>query len=444
MAKEKCTGFLIFVVVIGAFGGFLFGYHAGIISGALIFLTKSFDLQIAEQSMVVSFLLLGALLGALIAGPLADRIGRRRSMALTAALFVVGGILLSVATTYSALLVGRFIAGIAVGSISLIAPLYLAEIAPPHFRGAIVSCYQLAVTIGILSSFIVNYAFSAEGNWHWMFGMGVIPALIQLLSILILPETPAWLLKQGKREIALSVLKKMRGDKEWKKHLSEMERSSNPHRLGRWKTLFKKPIGFVLLIGLGLSIAQQITGINTVIYYAPKIFESAGFTSAAGALFATLGLGIVNVLATIVSVKLLDKAGRRILLLVGTAGMAISLGFLSIAFFTSSALIDTIAIISLMSYLIFFAIGLGPVTWVLLSEIYPLKVRGKAMTLATFANWVFNYLVSLTFLDLITSLGAAGTFALFGAICALSFIFVFRYIPETKGKSLEEIEQELY
>jgi sugar porter (SP) family MFS transporter len=268
------------------------------------------------------------------------------------------------------------------------------------------------------------------------------PSLIQFFSLFFMPETPAWLFKHHFSERAKQVLQKLRKDKEWMKSVAEMKSSADPHRRGEWKALLHSKLFKVVMLGVVLSAFQQITGINTVIYYAPKIFQSAGFTSATAAIFATLGIGIINVIATLISVKLLDQAGRRRLLLIGIAGMALSLAFLALAFFSSWEKIDQIAVISLMAYVASFAIGLGPVTWVLISEIYPLKVRGKAMTIATFVNWVFNYLVSLTFLDLIASLGSSGTFALYAAISAIGFWFVLQFIPETKDKSLEEIEAE--
>jgi sugar porter (SP) family MFS transporter len=439
-SKERCTGFLFFVVTVAAFGGFLFGYHTGIISGALIFLTPAFQLSILQQGTVVSIILIGALLGALVAGMLADKIGRKRTIAITSALFVIGAAMIALSDTYEMLLIGRFVSGIGVGIISLSAPLYLAEISPPRFRGMFVSGYQLAITIGILASFFINYVFSIHADWRWMFAIGIFPALFQMVALFFLPETPSWLFKHGLHEHAILTLSRLRKDKDWIHQVETMKSAASPQKKGAWKVLFSPKLRFVLVIGVLLSAFQQITGINTVIYYAPKIFETAGFTSASGAILATLGVGIINVLSTAFSVWILDRIGRRKLLLIGIAGMALSLGFLAFAFFVESTMIGKIAMLSLMAYVAFFAIGLGPVTWVVISEIFPLKVRGKAMTVATFVNWFFNYLVSLTFLDLIAQIKAEGTFLIFALLSGLAFWFVFRYIPETKGKSLEEIE----
>jgi MFS transporter, SP family, galactose:H+ symporter len=439
--KERCSAFLLFAVVISAFGGFLFGYHTGIISGALIFLTSSFHLSIVDQGMVVSIILIGALIGSLVAGVLADRIGRKWTIAITSVLFIGGAAAISLSESYTVLLLGRFISGLGVGVISVAGPLYLAEVSPPHYRGAFVACYQLAITIGILVSFLINYVYASSADWRWMFAIGIFPALFQGLAIFFLPETPAWLFKHGFESRGIKALKRLRNDKEWTRQIEAMKVSASPHKKGVWKALFSPKLRYVVIIGFCLSVFQQITGINTVIYYTPKIFQMAGFASATGAILATLGIGAINVLVTIFSTWLLDKAGRRILLLIGAGGMTLCLAFLSLSFYLHSSMIDIIAVISLMGYVAFFAIGLGPVTWVILSEIYPLKVRGKAMTIAIFGNWLFNYLVSLTFLDLIGKLGSQGTFLLYAAISAVAFWFIFRFIPETKGKSLEEIER---
>ena len=441
--KERCTPYLLFVIFVAALSGFLFGYYTGIISGALIFQTPAFQLSIIEQGMVVSFILLGAILGALIAGFLADRFGRKRTMMITAVIFVIGAIIICLSDSLEMLLLGRLISGLGVGVVSVVTPLYLAEISPPHYRGTFVSGYQLAITLGILGSFIVNYFFADSGNWRGMFGIGIFPALLQGVSLFFVPESPAFLFGQGFDALAIKTLSRLRKDTAWRHQIEVMKGGASSHKKGGWKILFSSKLRFCVLIGVVLSIFQQITGINTVIYYSPKIFEMAGFTTASIAILATLGIGIINVFATLFSVWLLDRVGRRILLLIGSLGMACSLGSLSIAFFSQSALIDQIALFSLMGYVVFFAIGLGPVTWVILSEIYPLKIRGKAMTLATFANWGCNYFVALTFLDLIHWIGAHGVFLLYALASLASFWFIFRFIPETKGKSLEEIELKL-
>lgn len=441
--KEHLSRYIIFVITIACLGGLLFGYQTAIISGALIFLSPIFDLSIAEQGVLVSIILLGSLVGALMGGFLADRLGRKWTIMLTAVLFILGSWITAESHSYFVLLFGRVVSGIAVGIISVTAPLYLAEISPPTRRGGIVSAYQLAITLGILGAYWINYIYAQKAQWQQMFIIGSLPAAIQLLALFFTPESPAWLFKNGRSCHAITVLERLRVDRNWETHIDEMKKSASSKGKKAWKLLFSPKLRTLLLIGIFISVFQQITGINTVIYYAPRIFQGAGYTSAISATFATLSIGIVNVFATLVSVWLLDRAGRRKLLLIGIAGMVISLFSLVITSFLRSSLIDEIAVIGLVSYVAFFAIGLGPITWVLLSEIYPLKVRGKAMTFATFVNWLCNYFVSLTFPNLLVSIGIGGSFCLYGVISVLAFWFVLKYVPETKGKSLEEIEASL-
>ncbi len=441
--KERFTNYTLFSVIIAAMGGFLFGYHTGIISGALIFLSPDFNLGAIDEGFIVSIILLGALGGALISGTLADWLGRKKTILLTALIFIFGATIISVSHTFFFLSLGRAFTGLAVGIISLTAPLYIAEISPPHYRGRFVSLSQLATTIGILAAYTVSLFYSHEGAWRMMFAVGVIPALIQIWALYFIPETPPWLLIKGQEEKAIAVMQKLRRDSEWEEHLSEMKSNAAPQKKEGWSALFHPKLRFVLLIGILLNCFQQITGINTVIYYAPKIFQIAGFGSAFGAILATLGVGVVNVIFSIAAVWLLDKVGRRPLLIWGVLGMVVSLLVLALAFFTGSELVDLIAIVSLMTYVASFAIGLGPIPSLLLSEIYPLKSRGKAMTVGTMSNWFFNYLISLTFLDLMQHLGSAGTFFLYAVIGIIALWFFWRYIPETKGRSLEEIEASL-
>lgn len=398
----------LLILFIASLGGFLFGYNTGVISGALLFIAQTFSLSIFQEGMVVSILLIGALIGASVAGGFADKRGRRFTLLLNALVFIAGNILSAGAPSLFLLFAGRLLTGFAVGVVSIAAPLYLAEMAPPERRGAFVSANQLAITLGILAAYACNVWCASEANWRSMFAFGLLPALMQFFGMLLLPESPSWLHRE-------------------KTHFSN------------WKGLLAPSLRLPLFVGIGLSIFQQITGINTVIYYAPKIFALVGSTALL-ALIATVGIGLVNVLATILSVWLMDKVGRRALLLTGIAGMTMGMATLAFAFFTHSSALNFLALLSLIGYVAFFAIGLGPVTWVILSEIYPLSLRGRAMGIATFANWLFNYIVSLTFLDLLTQLTPAGTFLLYALISLLSLYFVYRFIPETRGKTLAEIE----
>jgi MFS transporter, SP family, galactose:H+ symporter len=400
------------VVLFGTLGGFLFGYNTSIIAGALPFLKQSFNLSAFREGFIVSIALIGALLGSLIAGNLADRFGRKMATLMTAVVFIVGIWVTAQARSIDELLIGRFITGAGVGLSSVLAPLYLSEMSPTEFRGAIVSGNQFAIAIGILVAYAINYAFAAQGAWRYMFGLGMIPAIIQFFGFLALPETEQWKLSRGKKEKKKS-----------------------------WKSFLEPKPRYLLAVGVILSAFQQITGVNAVIYFAPQIFLFAGFSKVTVSILATMGLGVINVLATLLSVWLMDRAGRRKLLLIGLVGMVVSLVILATAFITSMKAIDQIAIISLLGYIAFFAIGLGPVTWVILAEIYPLEIRGRAMAIACFVNWMCNTLVSLTFLDLVISLGTGGTFFLYAAFGVVGWWFVFRYIPETKGKSFEQIQK---
>lgn len=405
--------YVLAIVFFCALGGFLFGYQTAIIAGALSFLQKQFSLSVAGEGLAVSMILIGALFGSLFGGTLADRWGRRYMMILSAAFFLLGTLLVVMANAFDMFLCGRAMTGVAVGVTGSVAPMYIAEVSPKQQRGAFVSSYQLAITVGILVAYLVNVFYVRAEGWRWMFGWGLPPALILLTGMFFLPESPAWL------------------------HPCAEPKSS------RWKEMLKLPTRKILFLGLILSIFQQITGINTVIYYAPKIFQLAGYASISSAVVATLGIGAINVLATLVAVRFLDRWGRRKMLLVGIFGMILCLLVLSGAFFLKSSWIDTFAMASLMGYVAFFALSLGPITWVLLSEIFPLAIRGRAMSLALFANWAFNYLVSLTFLDLVQYFGGEGTFLLYAMISFAAFYFVHRWIPETRGKSLEEIEKSM-
>lgn len=440
IAKDRGTPFLFFSVFIAVLGGFLFGYFTGIISGALAFIASFFQLSIVDQALAVSIILVAALIGALVAGMLADGIGRKKTIFITSLLFVAGGVISTTSGSFDVFLVGRFVSGLGVGVVSVAVPMYLAEISPPHHRGTLVGSFQLAICFGILASYIVNYLLSDSANWRWMFAVGIFPSAIQTIGLLFVPESPAWLFKKGRKNQTADVLKRLRKDKQWHHQLSEMESSADFHQKGGWKAMFTFPLLSVVMIGFFLSIFQQVTGINTVFYYAPKIFETVGFGTAKGAIFATIILGIVNVIVTFVATRILDKVGRKILLLIGTLGMAICFGILSLAYYLQFSFLGGVAFGTLLGYIIFFAIGLGPVTWVVLSEIFPMRIRGKAMTFAIFGNWLLNYFVSLTFLTFIENLKPQGTFLLYALINVVALWFVARFIPETKGKTLEEIE----
>jgi sugar porter (SP) family MFS transporter len=334
---------------------------------------------------------------------------------------------------------------LAIGLASTNVPVYLSEVAPSHARGWVVSLFQLAVTVGIVVAYLTDYAFAGVEGWRWMLGLAVAPALVFGTGMFFLPETPRWLIRGGQHEVAHRVLVRIRDRdladvnveiEEIKASLAQQTES------GHWTDLLRRQVRPALVVGLGLAIFQQITGINTVIYYAPKILQTAGFNSASGAILATVGVGVVNVGMTILAMFLVDRAGRRPLLLVGIAGMIVTLGVLGLSFRISnpSGQLAWIAVICLMGYVASFAISLGPIFWLLIAEIYPLKIRGLAEGTAATFNWASNLIVSLTFLTLVEKLGASSTFLLYALASVASWLFAYYFVPETKGRTLEQIE----
>jgi MFS transporter, SP family, galactose:H+ symporter len=438
------TSFVFIAAVFAALGGLLFGYDTGVISGALIFIKSQFHLSVFHQELVVSVVLIGAAVGALGGGRLADAFGRRLMLIVTALIFVAGAILCAAAWSVGTLIVGRIIVGLGIGLASSTVPVYISEVSPPGARGWQVSLFQLAITVGILGAYLVDYGFAASGGWRWMLGLAVVPGAMLGLGMLAMPETPRWLAKHGHAEAARKVLARIRGTQDVQAEFREIQSTlSQAEERGHFSDLLAASVRPALTVGMGLAIFQQITGINTVIYYAPTIIQSAGIPSASGAILATAGIGLVNVLMTIVAMWLIDRAGRRPLLLTGISGMIISLGVLGFVFRTHepSTGLGWLAVLILMAYVASFAISLGPIFWLLIAEIYPLRVRGIAEGTAAGTNWAANLLVSLTFLSLVQALGPSWTFWLYGLLAIGSLVFSYSLVPETKGRTLEEIEQ---
>jgi SP family galactose:H+ symporter-like MFS transporter len=433
--------FVVIVAAVSATAGLLFGYDTGVISGALLFIRQDFHLSSTLQEVVTSAVLVGAVIGAISGGWLADRFGRRRVIIAAAVVFALGAIGTSLTPTVALLIAGRVVVGVAIGVASLTAPMYISEMSPPNIRGSLVSFNQFAVTLGIVISYLVDYALSTAGAWRWMFGLAAIPAAILGTGMIFMPDSARWLVSQGRVDRARGVLERIRDTGQVDDELQEIKKSERT-QTGELSELLKPGVRPALIVGIGLAILQQITGINTVIYYAPTIFQSAGLTSPSVSILATLAVGIVNALMTAVAISLLDRVGRRPLLLTGMIGMIVGLVALGAAFLTPglSGSLGWIAVASVIVYVGSFAIGLGPVFWLLISEIYPLKVRGLAMSLATVANWGANLLVALTFLSLIQALGRTGTFWIYAAIGMAAWVFAYRLVPETRGQSLEEIE----
>ena len=442
--KSNTRFFIYLTASVAALAGLLFGYDTGVISGAILYIKDQFHLSSMLEEGVVSAVLLGAVIGAAVSGALADRFGRRRTIIVTALLFAIGATGAALAQSVRVLIIFRLLIGIAIGVASYTAPLYISEISPPKIRGALVSLNQLMITCGIVVSYLIDYVLAGSQGWRWMFAFGTIPAVILLIGMLGLIESPKWLVSQNRIKEARSVLKRIRKKEDVDAEIEKTLKALTVKK-SSWKELLEPWVRPALLVGIGLAFFQQVTGINTIIYYAPTIFEFAGFESHRVSILATLGVGLVNVFMTVVAMWFIDKIGRKPLLFIGLTGMTISLGALGLAFNLPelTTALKMIAVLSVMSYIGFFAVSLGPIFWLIIAEIYPLKIRGRAMSLATVGNWTFNLLVASTFLTLTDKLGKGGTFWLFAVISLVGILFCYLFVPETKGHTLEEIEQHL-
>lgn len=427
-----------------ALGGLLSGFDTGVISGALLYINNDWGLNSFMSGLLVSVVLVGAALGAILNGRLADVFGRKKIILITAVIFFIGSILCAIAPNIYILMISRFIVGFAIGTITFSAPLYLSEIAPEKIRGGLVSMFQLAITVGILFSYLSN-AFIAHfvESWRLMLFVGVIPAVILILGMYFMPDTPRWYVLKGKFEEAKNVLLKLQPEIDVNNEIEKIK--SVIFKNGeKEKFKFQKWMILPLVIGVGGMFVQQWTGINTIIYYAPTILWQAGFNSAQGALFATIGIGVVNFLMTFVAIFSTDKIGRKPLLYIGLSGMGICLLFLALSFKYTGLLGENAkyyALLSTVLYIMFFAMSLGPVMILLVSEVFPLRIRGVMMSISMMSNFVFNFTVSLSFLPMLEHFGEFSTFILFSVLSFLSIIFVKYVIPETKGVSLEEIER---
>ena len=445
MSHEKLNRSIYLVSFIAALAGLLFGFDTGIISGALLFIDADFVLTTAMKELIVSSVLIGAMMGSLTSGRLSDRLGRRKVMLVIAALFFVGTLIAALAPVFQLVIMGRILIGFAIGIGSYAAPLYIAEAAPAKWRGGLVSLNQLAITIGILSSYIINFVFmDTQHAWRWMFLVGIIPAVLLAVGMLFLPESPRWLIKRARLVEALATLKFLRSSDDVKEEFKEIENSLKLKEAS-FGEIFSPWIRHVLFLGVFLGFLQQITGINTIIYYAPTIFKMAGFQDTSNALIATIGIGVVNVLATILAILLIDKLGRRPLLFFGLVGMSLSLLCLSFTFHRGldAQHLQYFAVASIFIYIISFACSMGAILWLMVSEIFPLEVRASAMSVAVFSCWFWNFVVSFTFLTLINFLGPSNTFLLYALMTLLGLLASYYFVPETRGVSLETIERNI-
>jgi MFS transporter, SP family, sugar:H+ symporter len=446
-AAESQAGSNKLVYFFGALGGMLFGYDTGVISGAILFITDELALTPFLEGLVVSSLLLGAAVGAATAGPLSDRLGRRNLIIMAAVTFAVGAIGAALAPSVGVLVLFRVILGLAVGAAAVIVPLYLSEIAPTEIRGAVSSLNQLMIVTGILLAFIVNALLADSGAWRLMLGLAFVPSVVLLIGMFFMPETPRWLVSRGQDDDARNVLRRNRDEEAVEQEIQDIKEVERQEE-GGLRELLASWVRPALIVAIGLAVFQQIIGINTIIYYAPTTLTNVGYGNAA-AIYANLIIGVVNVLMTLVAIRLIDRVGRKPLLLGGLVGMVASLtvlGLSTLLLSEPSSPTDPVAIITLVCLAVFiasFAATWGPTVWVMLPEVLPLRIRGTAMGVAIFLHWIANFIVAQTFPSLLASVGPGPTFLGYAVIGVLAFVFVQALVTETKGRSLEQIEADL-
>ncbi|GGG17380.1 sugar porter family MFS transporter [Paenibacillus aceti] len=437
--------FVTLVSIVAALGGVLFGFDTAVISGAIGFMQQHFDLNEFQVGWAVSSLIIGCIVGAMSSGVLSERFGRKKVLITAAILFIIGSAFSAVPVTFSQFIIARMIGGIGIGITSTLCPLYNAEIAPAKYRGRLVALNQLATVTGISLVYFVNLWITGLGSeawgissaWRWMFAFGLIPGVLFLVLLFLVPESPRWLIKQGRAAESLPILVKIHGETLAKQEVLEIKESFRVEN-GSIRQLFSPALRLALIVGVGLAILQQVTGINAVLYYAPEIFKQTGAGTNA-ALIQTIFVGVINLLFTILAIWLIDKVGRKMLLLVGSSAMLICLIVIGAAFQTGHTSGPWVLIFILI-YVAAFAVSLGPVVWVVISEIFPNRIRGKATAIASMALWTADYVVSQTFPPMLVSAGPALTFWIFGLMALITVIFTWRAVPETKGKTLEEIE----
>ena len=438
--------YITLIAAVAALGGLLFGFDTGVIAGAMLFIVPEFHLGPGQQGLVVSAVTFGALFGALAGGTSADRLGRRRTNIAAGTSFIAGSVLSAMAPSVDALIVSRVIIGLAIGMTSVAAPMYIAELSPPRNRGKLVSLFQLAITIGILASYVVDRALAPEHAWRWMLGLAFVPGALLVLGMIAMPESPRWLLQAGEEKAARQALTLVRSPDEIEGEVRDIRDDLEHNRPAAWTELLMPGLRPAVFVGIGLAVFQQATGINTIIYYAPQIFQKAGLDSATTALAATIGIGVINVLSTLIAMWLVDRIGRKPLLLAGLAGMIASLVVVGAAQRFGSTLgvvSDSLAPITvgfIGLYIVCFAFSLGPIVWLMISEIFPNQARARAAAISTAANWMANFLVSLSFPILQASMGPSLWF-LYAAMGIVAFVFIVGYVPETRGKSLEDISR---
>ncbi|OXM88300.1 sugar porter family MFS transporter [Paenibacillus rigui] len=443
--EQVSMKFVTLVSIVAALGGLLFGFDTAVVSGAIGFMQTRFDLNEVEVGWAVSSLIIGCIVGAAASGVLSDRFGRKKVLIAAALLFIIGSIGSAIPDTFTGYVIARMIGGLGIGITSTLCPLYNAEIAPARYRGRLVALNQFATVTGIFLVYFVNSGIAGYGDdawdiamgWRWMFGVGAIPGLLFLILLFFVPESPRWLIKQGRPVEALPILLKIHGETLARQEVLDIK-ASFQQESGSLRQLFKPGLRMALIAGVVLAVLQQVTGINAVMYYAPEIFKATGAGTNAS-LVQTILVGLINFLFTILALWLIDKVGRKALLLAGSSLMALSLFVIGAAFHTGHTS-GPIILIFILLYVASFAVSLGPVVWVILSEIFPNRIRGKATAIASMALWMADYIVSQSFPPMLNTAGPAMTFWIFGIMSLITFAFTWRVVPETKGRSLEEIE----
>jgi len=438
--------YVYLIAFVATLGGLLFGYDTGVIGGCTVFLVKRFELTPDLEGWATSCALVGCIIGAGCAGALSDWLGRKKVLLLAAVLFAVSAVGSALPRTLSQLVVARIIGGLGVGAASMLSPLYISEVAPANIRGRLVSLNQLAIVSGFLVVFCANAwiqtlgdeAWNVASGWRWMFGSEMLPAAVFMVLLMLVPESPRWLAKQGRYDEARGVLARIVGPERARAEVDEV-RAAIAQEQGNLRQLFGPGLRIALVIGLALAVLQQITGINSILYYGPRIFKSAGFETNT-AFLQTVLVGAVNVTFTLVAIATVDKIGRKTLLLFGATGMGVFMVLLGLAFHVES-LGGPWLLVFVLGYIACFALSVGPVVWVVISEIFPTRIRGRAMAISTVFLWCGCFLVSQTFPMLEAWLGNGRTFFCYGAMCVVMVLFVWRVLPETKGKTLEEIER---
>lgn len=461
MKPQINLNYLTFLSVVAALGGFLFGYDTAVISGTIAQVTQIFQLDTLQQGWYVGCALVGSIVGVLFAGILSDKIGRKRTMILSAVLFSASAIGCTFSSGFQELVVYRIIGGVGIGVVSIISPLYISELSVAQYRGRLVSLYQLAVTIGFLGAYLVNYqlltsAITSAGTgmlwwdqifiaevWRGMLGMETLPAVLFFIIIFFIPESPRWLVVKEKEERAMLILQKIyHSATEAMAQLNETKSVIQTETKSEWSLLFKPGIFKAVIIGVCIAILGQFMGVNAVLYYGPSIFESAGL-SGGDSLFYQVLVGVVNTLTTVLALIIIDKVGRKKLVYYGVSGMIVSLLLIGLYFiFGDSIGISSIFLLTFfLLYIFCCAVSICAVVWVLLSEMYPTRIRGLAMSIAGFALWIGTYLIGQLTPWMLQNLTPAGTFFLFAVMCVPYILIVWKLVPETTGKSLEEIER---